>query len=246
MKQSFKPKSASADISKAPPSPDRGITSFDQLESKASIAFPPLQSLSINYNDKRPGIAPHPAIDFIFTPDCEISAAECFRSILDKDDFECLISGSEDKVDFNKKLPSQCKVSLFLDSCSKAYSQHQARIEKRGPTISQQQDLRASGLVFADDAIAAVVCAALFKKAKDVGYKFSGEARDNSSPQANALSKEELKLLNILEVGNIRTLNGNLRIRCLYSQSEYRLYFSVHCGDKASHYLSFAFGNSKS
>lgn len=165
-----------------------------------SIASP-LESERQNYGDTRSGVAPHPAINFSVAVNSDVVAAAHLRELLGED-ATVLMSDWEDQIDFTTNAPESNKATLLIDSNNKNRQ-------------TQGEDFKASGLEFADDLQATIVCATLVKKAKDAGLDLSKGAsswKENQSEAISQLNEAELDLLTKLRNGVVRSRSGALGV----------------------------------
>jgi hypothetical protein len=169
-------------------------------DSSTSIASP-LESERQNYDDARPGVAPHPAINFSVAVNSDVVASAHLRELLGED-ATVLMSDWGDRIDFTKYAPTSNKVTLLIDSNNK-------------DRTTQDEDFKASGLEFADDLQATIVCATLVKKAKDAGLDLREVAsswKENQSEAISQLNEAELDLLTKLRDGVVRSRSGALAV----------------------------------
>ena len=159
----------------------------------ATIALS-LKSERQDYKDTRSGVAAHPAIDFSVVVNRDVSAMTYLREFLGAD-AEGLMGALHDKIDFRKNVPGSNKATLLLDSNEK---------NREG----QVQSLKASGLEFADDLQAAIVCATVFRKAIGVGLCLTESTSCWKVSYKDAVSKldeKEIDLLTKLRDGSVRS-----------------------------------------
>lgn len=153
-----------------------------------------LKSERQDYNDTRSGVAAHSAIDFSVVVNRDVAAVTYLRELLGAD-AEGLMSDLRDQIDFRKNVPGSNKATLVLDSN-----------EKNRET--QDQSLKASGLEFADDLQATIVCATLFAKARAAGLPLTEVTSCWKVSYRDAVSKldeKEIDLLTKLTDGKVRS-----------------------------------------
>lgn len=175
---------------------------LEKYEGTSTSIASPLESERQNYDDTRSGVAPHPAINFSVAVNSDVVAAAHLRELLGED-ATVLMSDWGNRIDFTKNVPDSNKATLFKYSNNK------------NPT-TQGEDFKASGLEFADDLQATIVCATLVKKAKDAGLDLSKDAsswKENQSEAISQLNEAELDLLTKLRDGLVRSRSGALYVR---------------------------------
>ena len=192
------------------------IEALKKLASKYGMAAvsvsSPLESERQNYDDSRSRLDVHPAIDFSVTLDPKIVAADHLRELLGEEDAKVVMSDWGNRIDFTKNVSGSNKAALFIDSNNKARNRDFAA---KGASTTQEEDFKASGLEFADDLQATIICATLVKKAKDAGLDLSEDASSwkNDQPEAlSQLNEAELDLLTKLRDGVVRSRSGALDV----------------------------------
>lgn len=185
-----------------------------------------LSATRVEFPDSRPGVPPHRAILFSVRIDSGLSGN--FDSVVgrlswDREDGERIKSGirqyplpwareqasdvnlSKEQIDkaINERLkvPEVCEVALFLDSSGKRKFPE----DPPGPSDdSQEADLLASGVDFADEVSASIVCLALVRKARIAGIDLTRHLELQDPNALACLSQPELQLLEFLLEGSVR------------------------------------------
>lgn len=172
-----------------------------KYEGTSTSIASPLESERQNYDDTRPGVAPHPAINFSVAVNSNVGAAAHLRELLGED-ATVLMSDWGGRIDFTKNAPDSNKATLLIDSNNKSCT-------------TQGEDFKTLGLEFADDLQATIVCATLVKKAKDAGLDLSKDAsswKENQSEAISQLNEAELDLLTKLRDDVVRSRSGALHV----------------------------------
>ena len=183
----------------------------------------PLKCEAQKYNDTRFLVAPHPALNFSVIEEREISAADLLKELLGEEDADFLIKELRHYFDSTKCAPGSNKVAFFLDSDKKARDKKSKGLLER---TTQEKDFQASGLEFADDLQAIIVCATLVKKAKDAGLDLTKGLlywKNDQSEAVSKLNEMELVLLGALSTGAVRSRSLDISI-----QADGRLHACTH------------------
>lgn len=157
-----------------------------------------IESERKTYPDLRPGVDHHAAIDYTVRVNREITARNLLTELLGND-AEILMIDWADRIDFTKQVPTTSSVALFLNSNYK-------------DRYTQGIDFEKSGITFADDLEATIVCATLVKKAKDAGLDLSQNFKSwkSNSEALCKLTETEQALLSKLRDGVVRSRSGAL------------------------------------
>jgi hypothetical protein len=192
------------------------LASAEAKNIRNSLQHMPLASLARpiakEYQDIRKGYGPHQAIDYSVIIDREIKCSELLVALLGDKDASTLMSGWHPRVDFTANVPTEIQVTLYQESNNKARNRAQAH---KNDTTTQLEDFQNSGLQFADDLQAMIVCATLVNKAKVVGLNLGSETSVWHKEHLKALGQLaplEIELLIKLRDGFIRTASAALGI----------------------------------
>ncbi len=172
------------------------------------LAFGPLEILPCRYEDPRRVVGPHDAFVFSAREGRTISLDRFLEDNLGQKNAAELQRALAEVVRFNEDVAATTQVALFVDSNHKA----RTPLGRTGSEMtSQEEDLAAAGMRFADGKSALVICALVVKKAKDLGLDFSIPSnmwRECQPDVFGKLEEGEFELLRILKSGYVRFDGG--------------------------------------
>jgi|GEM_PF-2652294 len=146
------------------------IIKDQQMAEPLSRATP--EGVLVQYEDSRPGVAPHRAYVFRVEPS-KGTVYEEIKELLGKEEADQLVQDWYGRCDLNQKLEVAIDVAIFLDSNNK----HRK---------TQEDDFKAAGTSFSDDLALTLLSARKLRKARD-GEQLSEAEKDLKQKQEGVI-----------------------------------------------------------